>query len=353
MTRTERAGYVATALVGALLVAIVLWWVFHTRHESVAAPLTSFSYEVDQPATVRRHEPEPRTIDSYRGLGAWVDGFDYSPPYSSTGVPPLVPAAVNEMAAQGVQTLYLQSGRLDERSPDLLEDRWLLAEFLLRADQHDIDVIAWYLPKWTEDTTDLEHLLAAHEFEVLGHRFDGIAVDIEWNQDGLEIDERNRRFLALSQSLRALTADDPLGAIVLPPVQTEVINPTFWPGFPWVEIAGLYDVWLPMSYWSFRTDPYGDGYAYNEESTRRLRNNLGDPGALVHAIGGIGGQVDAPPSGTEPFIARVDQLEGFAQSLADTGAIGGSIYDWLTLDEIARAEMRDLFATGAASSLGG
>lgn len=333
-------------------VGIGVWWMVHTRHLNEPAPLSTVSYTVLGPTSVIENQREPRTTDSYRGLGAWVDGFDYSPPYASSGVPPLVPAAVNDMAEAGVNTLYLQSGRLDERSPELLEDRWLLAEFLMRAAQHDIDVVAWYLPKWTDDSADLDHLLAAHGFDFLGYRFDGIAVDIEWNQDGLEVTERNRRFVELSRALRDQTAGDPIGAIVLPPVQTEVINPTFWPNFPWPEIAPLYDVWMPMSYWSFRNEPYGDGYRYNEESVRRLRNNLGDPDALVHPIGGIGGQIDAPPSGTEPYIANVSQLEGFARSLLDTDSIGGSVYDWLTLDEPGRVEMRELFATGPAAALG-
>ena len=85
---------------------------------------------------------------------------------------------------------------------------------------------------------------------------------------------------------------------------------------------------------------------------RRLRNNLANPEARVHPIGGIGGAVDAPPAGTEPYIAHVDQLEGFARSLADTGSIGGSIYDWLTLDEPARREMTALFSSGPAAALG-
>ena len=256
------------------------------------------------------------------------------------------------MAAAGVQTLYIQSGRRDDRSPDLLEDRWLLAEFLMRADQHDIDVVAWYLPKWGDDTTDLDHLMAAHNFDVLGYRFDGVAVDIEWNQDGLEVQERNQRLVRLSRLLSIQTGADPLGAIVLPPVQTEVINPAFWPDFPWADIDNLYDVWMPMSYWSFRVDPYGDGYSYNTESVQRLRENLGDPDALVHPIGGIGAEVDAPPSGTKPYIARVDQLDGFAQSLVDTKSIGGSIYDWLTLDADGRAKMTELFDSGIAASIG-
>lgn len=297
-------------------------------------------------------ESVPRTVDAYRGLGTWADGFDYSPAYSNANGPNLTPDDVVDMAAAGVQTLYIQSGRLDDRSPDLLEDHWVLTEFLMRAAQHDIDVIAWYLPKWGDDSTDLDHLMAAHDFDVLGYRFDGVAVDIEWNQDGLAVKERNDRFVRLSRLFNIQAGSDPIGAIVLPPVQTEVINPDFWPQFPWDEIKNQYDVWLPMSYWSFRGDPYGNGYTYNAESVQRLRQNLGDPNALVHAIGGIGAELDAPPSGTEPYIARVDQLDGFAQSLVDTGAIGGSIYDWMTLDGDARTALAALFETGIAASVG-
>lgn len=341
--------------IGAGIIAIVgVAAIFSLRLRSVSehAPLTELSVSIISPRQVKAQLIETRTVDAYRGLGTWVDGFDYSPPYSSSGVPPLSPTALADMAAAGVKTLYLQSGRLDDRSPDVLEDRWLLTEFLMRADQHDIDVVAWYLPKWDDDSTDLDHLMAAHNFEALGYRFDGVAVDIEWNQDGLEVEERNERFVRLSRLLSIQTGADPLGAIVLPPVQTEVINPAFWPDFPWNDIDNIYDVWLPMSYWSFRGDPYGNGYTYNAESVQRLRANLGDPDALVHAIGGIGGEVNASPSGTEPYIARVDQLEGFAQSLFDTRSIGGSIYDWMTLDADARATMAQLFATGPAASIG-
>lgn len=350
MALTRLPARIALGVALGVFVAATSLFVFRSRTVAEHAPLQALAFDVVSPRTVARLEPAPRSVAVYEGLGTWIDGFDFAPAYSN-GDPPVTPDDVAAMAAAGVETLYVQSGRLDERSPDLLEDRWLLAEFLMRAKQHDIAVVAWYLPKWGEDSTDIDHLIAAHEFEVLGYRFDGLAVDIEWNEDGLEVEERNARFVRLSRLLRVQTSGDPLGAIVLPPVQTEVINPAFWPDFPWAEINSVYDVWLPMSYWSFRTEPYGNGYTYNAESIARLRNNLGDPNALVHAIGGIGAQVDAPPSGTEPYLAQVDQLDGFAQSLVDTGAIGGSIYDWLTLDEVARTTLKDLFATGIAADL--
>ena len=98
---------------------------------------------------------------------------------------------------------------------------------------------------------------------------------------------------------------------MLPPVLIEVVNLSFWPGFPWAAIAPFYDVWQPMSYWSFRSSSsgYGDGYTYNEESIRRLRANLGEPDAIVHAIGGIGGVdgIDDPANPEEP-LASIEEL---------------------------------------------
>lgn len=301
-----------------------------------------------QASSVRDAPVATRTVDAYRGLGAWVDAFDYSPPYTGPD-PPVTAATIDEMAAAGVKTVFLQTGRLDTRSPDVLEDRWILAELLVRAHRRGLRVVGWYLPKWGDGTTDLDHLRAIADYSVLGHRFDGIAVDIEYNADKLGPEERGKRLVALSTQLRAHVGRDvALGAIVMPPVLLEVVNKDYWPNFPYRELAPLYDVWLPMSYWSFRTTKsgYKDGYAYNAESTRRLRTNLGRPDALVHGIGGIGADdgVDDDPTPEEPHAVLGD-LEPFVRSLRDTKSIGGSIYDWRTTEPAARTKLRDLFAT--------
>jgi hypothetical protein len=299
-------------------------------------------------STVRDAPAAARTVDAYRGLGAWVDAFDYSPPYTGPN-PPVRASTIDEMAAAGVRTLFLQTGRLDTRSPDLLEDRWLLAELLLAAHQRNLRVVGWFLPKWGDGSADLDHLKAIADFSVLGHRFDGIAVDIEYNADKNPVDERSRRLVTLSNQLRAYVGRDvALGAIVMPPVLLEVVNTDYWPRFPYRELAPIYDVWLPMSYWSFRTtrSGYKDGYAYNAESTRRLRTNLGRPDALVHGIGGIGADdgVNDDPTPEEPH-ASITDLEPFVRSLRDTKSIGGSLYDWRTTEPAARTKLRDLFAT--------
>ena len=133
-----------------------------------------------------------------------------------------------------------------------------------------------------------------------------------------------------------MAGGDAVGAIVLPPVLTEVVNQNYWPDFPWRAIQPLYNVWLPMSYWTFRTasSGYHDGYTYNDESIRRLRNNLGDPNAIVHGIGGIGDKM------TDADVDR------FMTSLADNRAIGGSIYDWSSMSSDMRDTVASRFGNG-------
>jgi hypothetical protein len=286
------------------------------------------------PVELVEPEPSPRALDAYDGLGTWVDVYDFSPTYAPDGLPPIGASAVDEMAAAGVRTLFIQAARNDELAPDGVVDPAVLAQFLLRAHRNDMRVVAWYLPKFADIELDLERLEAMADFEVLGHRFDGVAVDIEYTRDVSDHAARNQRLVELSQRLRERSGEDALGAIILPPVQLEVVNPRLWPGFPYRELADFYDIWLPMSYWTFRRadSGYQDGYHYNYESVTRLRANLGDPEALVHPIGGIGDSMTP------------EQLDGFLRSLGDIAAVGGSIYDWHTLGVDARDALDDGFA---------
>ena len=273
----------------------------------------------------------PRDATVYRGLGAWIDVFDYVPAYQADGRPPLLtPRDVELLALQGVRTLYLQAARLDERTPAGLVDAELLHGFLVAAHRHDMRVVAWYLPAFTDLQADLDRLLGLHRFEHRGQRFDGLAVDIEATSGVEDHVERSRRLVELSQRLRAEVGADALGAIVLPPVLLEVVNQDFWPAFPWRDIAGLYDVWLPMTYWTDRREDsgYRNGFTYVEESVRRMRANLGLPDAPVHPVGGIGDRVSE------------GSLYEYLDALVATGAVGGSIYDVRTMSGGAWAILR-------------
>jgi hypothetical protein len=258
----------------------------------------------------------------YEGLGTWVDVFDYAPRYQNDGVlPSVTPEDLPAMAALGVETLYLQAARLDDRAPDGIVDVDLVGRFLQAGHEAGIRVVGWYLPKHGDNAADLERLLKIAGFEWQGHRFDGLTVDIEDVETVPDIALRNQRLIELSKALKAELGDDAVvGAGVIPPVQLEVINPAYWPSFPWAEVAPYFDVWLPMTYWSVRREDSGwkDGYRYVVESTRRLRTNVGDPSAPVHPIAGIGDGI------TE------DQLRDYLRSLTDTDALGGSVYDYRT-----------------------
>ncbi len=335
-------------LVAFLVLAVVGALVLNQRRNVVPLVATASPAQTALTATALvTPTPPARTLDPYNGLGTWVDGFDFSLPYTGS-TPPVDAAEVDAMAAAGVRTVYLQASRLSAKSPDVLEDRWTLTALLQAARRNDIAVVAWYLPKWVDGDEDRDRLAAIAEFEAFGLRFDGLAMDIEWHSDDLEPVERGRRLVALSTEWRELVGDEPLGAIVLPPVLTDVVNTDFWPEFPWAEIAPLYDVWLPMSYWSFRNEEYDSGYSYNTESTQRLRAHVADPDALVHAIGGIGGVdgIDDPENPEEP-LAHLDQFTDLARSVEDTAAIGVSVYDWVTLEPAARERLAQLFRDAA------
>jgi hypothetical protein len=334
--------WITTAVLVALVVGLVGVAVVTAASSGQALPMVTTT----PPGSVSAHlvvdERPAWTTEPYRGLGAWVDAYDIDPVY--VGTPTVSPADVVVMADHGVRTVFVQAARSDDRAAWPISDRWLLAEFLLAAHAVGLDAVAWYLPKWSADDEDLRRLEAMADFAVLGHRFDGVAVDIEWNLDGLEPTDRSDRLVALSAGLRAEVGDAPLGAIVMPPVLTDEINPDFWPTFPWDRLAPLYDVWMPMSYWSFRTDEHADPEAYSGDSISLLRANLGDPVAVVHGIGGVGAAdgTDIPDPG-EP-LADIDDLDGFVASLVGTGAVGGSIYDWATTGDRARVRLAELFA---------
>ena len=82
----------------------------------------------------------------------------------------------------------------------------------------------------------------------------------------------------------------------------------------------MYDVWLPMAYWTElpESSAYRHAYRYAEEGTRRLRDVLNAPAALVHLIGGVAD------------TATVADAAGFAQAVDHTGALGWSLYDYRT-----------------------
>ena len=295
---------VAAALVGAIVAtAVLLAWPERTER-------------LPPPAVALGSEPSTWSLAPYEGLGAWVDVFDFVPE-GDAATATITPEHLRGLAGFGVRTLFLQAATgqtLDVVAPDLL------AEFLVTAHELGMRVVAWYLPFLSEPPNDLARLRAVTAFTTPeGHRFDGLALDIEWTQGVADPAERSRRLVELSRETAELTDGGVVGAIVPPPVQLEDVNPDFWPGFPWAELGEHHDVFLPMDYWTERLDPWDDPYLLTSASMTRLRARVGDPDLPVHPIGGV---ADSAAEGDyPPFLRAADEH----------GAIGYSVYDYRSI----------------------
>lgn len=270
------------------------------------------------PAPPAPPPPPPAGIGAYGGKGVWVDAFDFNPGHSNNK-PAVRPEAVDAMAAAGAKTLYIQAARSqDSVAPGDLMAPELLAQFLIRAHSKGMAVVAWYLPKLADLGEEHRHLSAILNFAPEGHRFDGVGLDIEWRAGVSDVALRNDRLVELSQWLRSVAVGVPLGAIVVSPVVTDVVNTNFWPNFPWTRLVPSYDVWMTMGYWSDRKSdsPYRDAYTNVIESVQRLRGHVGP--VPIHPIGGIGN------------LTSDADYAGFTRGANELGVIGRSIYDWAT-----------------------
>jgi hypothetical protein len=260
------------------------------------------------------------TLDPYRGLGAWIDVFDWSTTYDRTpDDPPSVGLAdIDRMAAVGVRTLYFQPARFDSPEPGLVEPDAARA-IVARAHANGMAVVGWYLPTMVDPAHDRSQVDAVLELPL-----DGFGLDIESTRLDDEA-ERNARVVQLAADLRAAHPDAVLSAIVLPPVVTEVYG-TYWGSFPWAELAPYFDVWQPMGYWTNRTVESGwrDAYTYTATNIDLLREATGRPDAVVHPVGGIG-CCEGPTAPTTP-----GDVEAMLRAAAERGSPGASLYDFAT-----------------------
>lgn len=249
--------------------------------------------------------------NQFRGFGAWIDVYDWSAEFTG-GKPTVGVPEINRMADLGVQTLYVQAAH--HKSPNRIVDIKLLRPIIDHAHARGMKVISWYLPTLTDTVRDLDRLIAVSQLGV-----QGVAVDIE-SRNVTDPTERTKRLIDLSIAFRQRMPGFPISACVMPAVVMEVINPNYWPGFPYREIAGAYDAWMPMDYWTSRKadSPYRDAYRYTAENIDRLRAQLGRNDLPVHPVGGIGD------------VASTTDMDGFHRAAAERGALGGSIYDYRT-----------------------
>jgi hypothetical protein len=244
---------------------------------------------------------------AYRGLGTWVDIYDRTLWRDPEAV-------VAKMHGHGVRTLFLETGnwRIESRifKPDIV------ARFLEAAHDRGMKAVAWYVPDFRNLERDLRRALAAVRFETAGgQRFDSFGLDIE-SAEVTDPNVRTTRMLRLSARLRrSVGSAYPLAAIVPSPHAMRLI-PAYWPGFPFRELASLYDVFIPMGYFTFRTNGPSEAAAYTAATLRLLSDRTG--GAPIHAIGGLAEDT----SGSE--------VRAFVQAALGEGVIGASLYDFDT-----------------------
>lgn len=285
-----------------------------TTSTTTTAPPPPPTSAAPPPTTSARKPPPPapgRTA-ALRGLGTWIDVYDWSRAFTRDN-PSVGVAQVDEMAALGVQVLYVQTSK--HESPDELMELDRLKPIIARARHHRMLVVGWYLPTFEDPARDVARLTAVAKLDV-----DAIGVDIESTKLG-DAAERSRRLVTVSRALRAAVPTKPLYAIVMSPVVTDVINPNFWPGFPWKEIGPSYDGWMTMGYWTYRTAGSGwrDAYRYTAESISRVRAHLGRPDLPVHPIGD--GGIQGGP------ISTAD-AEAYRRAVVEHRGLGGSLYDF-------------------------
>ena len=279
---------------------------------AVVAPVTTVLTTLAPAPTLRTDAPlvagDPA---AFRGFGAWVDVYDWSAEFTN-GQPTVGPNDVDRMADLGVQVLYIQAAK--QKSANDVVDPGLLQPIINRAHQHGLRVIVWYAPTLEDPARDFRKLLAIASLGV-----EGVGVDIE-SRAVSDVPERNRRLIDLSIALRQHLPGVPLAAVVMPAVLMDVINPNFWPAFPYGDIAPAYDAWMPMSYWTSRTQAsgYRDAYRYTAENIDRLRAHLGRADLPVHPIGGIAD------------TTSTDDVDAFRRAAAERNSLGGSLYDYRT-----------------------
>jgi hypothetical protein len=248
------------------------------------------------------------SIAAYRGLGTWVSIFG-TQAYTS---PDSVAAAI---AARGVKTVYMQTGNFSQ--PDDVVDPVELGTFVDQLHARGMRVVAWYLPSFRTPAVDLRRSLAAIRFQTpAGGRFDGFALDIESSAVRSPA-LRTRRLLALSRELRtAVGLGYALGAIIPAPRGMEQA-PKYWPGFPYPQLAAIYDVFLPMVYWTFSVKGPDGTYGYLSWSLAILRAATGKLRLPIHLVGGT----------TDD--AKLTEVRAFAQVVHDDGRLAGwSLFDW-------------------------
>lgn len=273
------------------------------------------------PAVPARPGPGAPSLEAYRGLASWVDLFEaraWRRPAK----------AVADMAGHGVRTLFLETSNYSQRRA--IADPAGVARFIEAAHDRDMAVVAWYLPGFLDVNRDLRRSVAAIGFRTpSGEAFDSFALDIEASV----VDppsRRTKRLLALSRRIRERAGPDyPLGAVIPSPVGIELAG-DYWPGFPFAKLGAIYDVFVPMGYFTYHVKGARKVHDETAENIRMIREATGEEAVPIHVIGGIADEASAA------------EMRAFVQAIREHGVLGASLYNWSLTREHDWAELADV-----------
>lgn len=324
-----RASVIACAM---LLAAACLIALIDERTVIDASQALPVAVEEQNPPRVQRGHEMPVPVDTvpprensspvapdplapYRGVGAWVDLFDFAKPGK-----PSPEAIVTELHRQGVKTLFLQAGRWNLPADPVIGV--YLDQFLHHSHRRGMFVIGWWLPGFGDLERDVGGSLAVVNYQsAAGDTFDGFGADIE-DKRGVNnsVPVFNMQVAEYSRRLRAALPGRTLAAIV-PDAKNNERAPWSWAGFPWPDIAHNYDVIMPMGYWTVtkpRHCPHTDSAAYTHEVVAKTKALMGAD-KPIHPIGGIADCMTA------------NEVSLYVLAARDAGAIGRSLYDFDTI----------------------
>lgn len=267
--------------------------------------------------------PEQRAAaEVFGGLGTWIDVYDTA----LYRTPDLV---AGRLAARGVRTAWIETA--NDRSVADVVDPAGLGRLVDALHARGITVVAWYLPGHDRHARDLRRARAMLSFRSpQGGSFDGVALDVE-SLRLKNVTLRTSRMLDLVRRLRTEAGATPVAAITYPPRAFER-HLSWWPSFPWAELARRVDAFVPMLYTGGGFKGYDATYGYVARSLRLLRNAIG--GTIpVHAAGGVANRMNA------------EELRAFTDAVLDDGtATGWSLYDLQTTTPAGWAAMARLAA---------
>lgn len=255
--------------------------------------------------------PVEERLRVFAGLSTWIDLYDVE----------VTPEQQVAAAARGgVQSVFVQTARFNSKP---IEDPDRLARVIEGAHDHGMRVMVWYVPDFVNLQRDYNRSVKAIAFQTpRGDRPDAFGLDIEVEHLA-NTRQRTRRLLELSSALRQWVGPDyPMAAIVLPPLQLDM-RPGWWPDFPYAQLRDSYDVFIPMSYSSFRGTDRRTTYRWNLENVREMRRRAGDDALLVHLAGGI--------------ADNLPRLGAFLAAARDADVLGAGLYD---LDTTQRRDWR-------------